>query len=265
MFPKIQLGVKYFRYWFYASNSKGHGIHSPFVFNLIKNVLNDEQQYPEYLQVEGLRSSLRYDKNILSVEDLGAGSLTQKSKHRTIGSIARNAAKPARYGQLLFRMIRHFKSKSIIEAGTSLGITTSYLSMANPGASIISLEGAEEVADIAIRNFEKLHLKNIKIIKGNFDVTLSEALNELPAPDFVFIDGNHRKEPTINYFEQILAKAHNDTIIVFDDIHWSEGMEEAWKTICQNPAVTVIIDLFFIGIVFFRKENKEKQHFFIRF
>ncbi len=264
-YAKIQFGFKYLRYWIKASNGKGHGIHSPFVFNFIKNVLNDKKQFLAYSKVEKLRTSLLNNHKILQIEDLGAGSHRNASHQRTISSIARHAAKPPKYGQLIFRLARYYQVKHIIEAGTSLGITTSYLAQANADVSVVTLEGASEVADQAVENFKNLQLYNIKLLKGNFDETLSIALKEWPSVDLVFIDGNHRKDPTINYFNQVLECIHNDTILVFDDIHWSKGMEEAWETICGHECVTATIDLFFIGIVFFRKEVKIKQHFMIRF
>jgi predicted O-methyltransferase YrrM len=127
------------------------------------------------------------------------------------------------------------------------------------------MEGSKEIADFAKQDFQKLKLKNIELVEGNFDNTLSSVVHGLSTVDFAFIDGNHRKEPTIKYFQQLLAKTNNDSILVFDDIHWSSEMEAAWQTIRKNAAVTCSIDLFFIGIVFFRKEFKEKQHFVIRF
>ncbi len=265
MYSKLQLGLKFFSYHFTASNSKGHGMHSPFLFDFITKVLNDKQTYPEYAKVEKLRQQLLKDQAQLTIEDFGAGSTTDKSNQRTIASIAKNAAKPPKYGQLLFRMIRHYHPQTILELGTSLGITTSYLSLAGPAAKIITLEGANAIAEQARQNFKTLELQNISLTEGNFDDTLSSVITQLSKIDFAFIDGNHRREPTERYFEQLLPATHNDSILIFDDIHWSSDMEQAWETIKQHPAVRCTIDLFFIGIVLFRQEFKEKQHFKVRF
>jgi predicted O-methyltransferase YrrM len=127
------------------------------------------------------------------------------------------------------------------------------------------MEGSKEIADIAKRNFRNLEISNIEITEGNFDNTLSSVVSGLSSVDFAFIDGNHRQEPTERYFKELLIKTNNDSLLVFDDVHWSSEMEAAWETIKNNTAVTCSIDLFFIGIVFFRKEFKEKQHFIIRF
>jgi predicted O-methyltransferase YrrM len=240
-------------------------MHSPFVFEFITKVLNDKTVYPEYEKVEALRDQLLNDNTVLEVEDFGAGSVIDNKNKRSISSIAKNAAKPKKFGQLLFRMVKHYQPATILELGTSLGITTLYLSLAKPDGKLITMEGSKEIAEVTKRNFRNLEIRNIEIVEGNFDNTLSSVVRGLSTVDFAFIDGNHRKEPTERYFKEILAKTNNDSILVFDDIHWSSEMEAAWETIKNNAAVTCSIDLFFIGIIFFRKEFKEKQHFVIRF
>ncbi len=265
MYTHFQLGLKYLHYYLTASSGKGHGIHSPFIFHFIRKVLNNKQHYPAYDRVEELRRQMLKDQTILNIEDFGAGSATSKTNQRTISSISKNAAKPPKFGQLLFRMVKEYKPKTILELGTSLGITTAYLSLAKPDANIVTLEGAAEVAEVARNNFQQTGIENIAIKQGNFDTTLLSVINGLSSVDFAFIDGNHRQEPTERYFAMLLSKINNDSILVFDDIHWSQEMEQAWATIKAHPSVRCTVDLFFIGIVFFREEFKEKQHFSIRF
>ena len=265
MYSKPQLLLKYLQYYFTASNGQGHGMHSPFVFEFITKVLNDKKVYPEYEIVELSRNRLLHDNTVLEVEDFGAGAAIGTKNKRTISSIAKNAAKPKRFGQLLFRMIKYYHPATVLELGTSLGITTTYLSLAKPDARLLTMEGSKEIAAVAKRIFKNLEIRNIEIIEGNFDNTLSTIISQLSSLDFAFIDGNHRREPTIRYFQQLLTKADNDSILVFDDIHWSSEMEAAWEMIKNNTEVTCSIDLFFLGIVLFRKEFKEKRHFVIRF
>ncbi|MBL7720720.1 MAG: class I SAM-dependent methyltransferase [Chitinophagaceae bacterium] len=259
------LALKYLRYYLLASNGKGHGTHSPFIYNFITRVLNDKSQYTEYKKAEGLRRRLLNDSRMFIIEDFGAGSAVLKRHERSIKSIARNAAKSKKFGQLLFRMVKYYQPTTILELGTSLGITTSYLSLANPVSKIVTMEGAKEIAEIAKLNFRQLAINNVELIEGNFDNTLPHVLDSTSPVDFAFIDGNHRRIPTENYFQMLLPHLHNDSILVFDDIHWSKGMEKAWETIKAHPEVRCSIDLFFIGIVVFRKEFREKQHFAIRF
>lgn len=265
MYSAPRMLFSYLRYWLTAANGKGHGMHSPFVYAFIRDVLNDRKQYPEYAITEQLRAGLKRDNRLLSVDDFGAGSVTGSDRQRSVASIAASAAKPPKYGQLLFRMVRYYQPAAILELGTSLGITTHYLSLANPAASVLTMEGAAQIARIATDGFVASALGNTRLQEGNFDQTLPALLATGYRPDFVFIDGNHRKEPTLRYFEWLLPVAGNDCIFVFDDIHWSAEMESAWHVIKNHPAVTCSIDLFFIGIVVFRKEFHEKQDFIIRF
>jgi predicted O-methyltransferase YrrM len=265
MYSHVQLSFKYLRHYLTASSSKGHGVHSPFVFEFISKVLNDRTDYPAYRQVEQLRRQLLKNKTVLRIDDLGAGSAISKKDQRTIASIARNAVKPKKFGQLLYRMIKYYQPANLLELGTSLGITTSYMAMAAPNSRIITMEGAGEVAAVAKKNFESLQLQNIELIEGNFDTLLPAVISRLSSAGFSFIDGNHRLQPTIQYFEILLSKTNNFSIIIVDDIHWSNEMEQAWNYCKDHPAVTISIDLFFIGILFFRQEIKERQHFSIRF
>ncbi len=265
MYSHFTLAKKYLYYYLYASNSKGHGIHSPFVFEFIKFVLNDKKIYDCYLTVEKQRQILLNDKTVIEVEDFGAGSTVIKTNRRVVKDIAASSLKPKKYSQLLFRMIQFYNKKYVLELGTSFGITTSYIASAKNNHTVTSMEGSQSIANIAQQNFNTLQLKNINIITGDFEKILFPFLNNSATIDFAFLDGNHRKIPTLQYFQQILFKSKEETIVVFDDIHWSKEMEEAWAEIKAHDSVTLSIDLFFIGIVFLKKDFKVKQHFSIRF
>lgn len=265
MYSRLQLAKKYIRYFFTAGNGRGHGTHSPFVYKFIKDILNDKKKYPEYETIEQLRKQLLQNKKSIEVQDFGAGSRTIPTKNRIVKDIAGSSLKPRKYAQLLFRMARYFKPKNIIEIGTSLGITTCYLAAAIKKSKVLTLEGSPSIATIAKKNFQKANLGNIELIEGNFDYTLQSALSLIDSVDLAFVDGNHTKKATLNYFSALLQKCDEKSIFVFDDIHWSEEMEQAWDQIKNNSSVTLTIDLFFIGIVFFNKDFKVKQHFTIRF
>ena len=265
MYSPLQLASKFLKYWLTASNGKGHGIHSPFVFDFIKKVLNDKHDYYCYQKIEALRNELLADETVLTIEDFGAGSRTSATKQRSIQSIARSALKPKKFGQLLFRIANYYQPENILELGTSLGITSAYLASASQQAQLVTMEGAREVAAVSKAHFEQLGLNNIQLTVGNFDETLGPVLSKVNQVDLAFIDGNHRKEPTVRYFNQLLPYCRENTILIFDDVHWSKEMEQAWETIKADERVLLTIDLFFIGLVFFRKDFKVKQHFIIRF
>lgn len=265
MYSSFQLAKKYLRYYLTAANGKGHGTHSPFVYQFIKKVLNDKKQLNSLKAVEALRKQLLKNNQQLEVEDFGAGSRRSSTQKRSIKTIARNAAKPKKYSRLLYRMAAYYKPETILELGTSLGMTSAYLYLAQPAATVITIEGSAAIHEQAKQNFAQLGLKNIKAIQGNFDAVLPAVLQQYPVIDLAYIDGNHRLEPTLRYFQLLSNHITEESILVFDDIHWSEEMERAWSQIKEEPSVTATIDLFFIGIVFFRKDFKQKQHFTIRY
>jgi len=265
VYTRLQLAAKYLRYYISASNGKGHGIHSPFVFDFIEQVLNDKRSFYAYKGVEALRSRLLADGRVLAIEDFGAGTAGGRKKQRGVADIARTALKPKKFGQLLFRMAAYYKPHYILELGTSLGLTTAYLAMADERAIVTTIEGSPAIAEAARENFKQLGVSSIALYNRPFDECLPRIIQHHPHLDFVFIDGNHRKDPTLDYFNQLLPAMHECSVIVFDDIHWSKDMEAAWQAIKDHPQVLLTIDLFFIGLVFFRKEFKVKQHFTIRF
>lgn len=265
MYSPLQIAFKYLRYLLVASNGKGHGIHSPYVFEWIEKALQAKTISPLQSEIEAQRKYLLTNKNRLEVNEMGAGSNKLASKQRSISDIAKTSLKPFKYANLIYRIAAFHQPKTIVELGTSLGITTSYLASIPGNPMVYTFEGVHGIAETAKQNFERLKFSNIKLIEGNFDHSLPSFLALKPSLDFVYVDGNHRKEPTLTYFNQLLTCSHEHTMMIFDDIHWSKEMEEAWELVKSHESVTLTIDLFFIGIVLFRKDFKVKQHFTIRY
>jgi predicted O-methyltransferase YrrM len=265
MYSAFQLSKKYLHYLLTAQNGKGHGIHSPFVFDFIIHVLNDKKKYDCYSKIEQVRKELLKNNNTIEVEDFGAGSAVIPFKNRIVKDIAATSLKKKKYAHLFFRIAKYYDAKTIVELGTSFGISTSYLASANSDSQVFTFEGAKNIAKIAAESFESLQLKNIELIEGDFKKTLPLIENRIEKVDLLFVDGNHRKDPTLEYFNFFLSKARNNSIFIFDDIHWSKEMEEVWKQIQAHNSVTLSIDLFFIGLAFFSTDFKVKQHFTIRF
>jgi len=230
-----------------------HGTHSPFVYKLADEVIYNKRQFAQYNIIEAQRKKLLQNDTMIQVTDLGAGSHLNKDRTKKVKEIAKNALKSPALAQLIHRLAKFSNPKSIIELGTCLGITSAYLSTAAPEASVITIEGCQQTAAVAKQNFEDLKLNNIRLEVGNFDHILPGILAEQEQLDFVYIDGNHRKDATLNYFNWCLPKVHENTMLIFDDIYWSAGMKEAWSAIKAHPQVTVTIDLFWIGLVFFKK------------
>lgn len=256
-----------FLYILYLLKSKTkHGVHSPFVYDIVVETLNRcPKNIAKLHEIEKCRDVLLANDTLIEFIDLGAGTRTNsRNRKTTIKQIARRSLKNKKYARLMYNLVYYFKPHNLIELGTSLGITTAYMSAANSETKIISIEGSSSIANIAVENIKKLSIKNVEIITGSFDDRLNEALQRIGKLDFVFFDGNHRLGPTLQYFNSSLEYAHNDTVFVFDDIRWSQEMIQAWEKIKKHDAVTVTIDFFFIGIAFIRKQQA-KEHFMIKY
>lgn len=241
-----------------------HGLHSPFVYKLVDTVIYDYADSKVYQEIENIRKKLLVDNRMITITDLGAGSLLNNNKQKRVGDIAANALKQPKLAQLLYRLAAHFKPRNMIELGTCLGITTLYLQKAAPDAHVYTMEGCPQTAGVAKETFKQAGLDAVELITGNFDDNLPGVINNLDQLDFIFVDGNHQKDATLKYFEWCLPKVHEDTLLIFDDIYWSEGMKEAWAQIKAHPQVTVTVDLFWIGLVFF-KSGRVKEDFLIRY
>ena len=256
---KIFAAINYLKYRLRANNA--HGVHSPFVYDLLNNIILDNTPFYVFDIIESIRSKNLLNNSQINIEDFGTG---KKQRKVLVSDIAKKVVKSKKYAQLLFRLVNRFSSENILEIGTSLGITTLYLAMPNTKNKIITLEGSPEIATIAKNNFELIQRKNIDLICGEFDESLPKALNKFKKLDLVYFDGNHKRNPTLSYFEKCLNLSTEDSIFIFDDIYWSREMESAWKEIKVHPKVTLSIDLFHFGITFFKKELV-KQNFTLRF
>ena len=258
----LQLIKSYLKFLINSKNE--HGVHSPFVFDLVSKCFYDKTKFPEYKVLKQYRNSLLANKNTIEVTDFGAGSRVFKSNIRQISKIAQTAGISPKRAELLFRIVNYFQPESILEIGTSLCIATSALSLGNTSSKIISLEGCPKTQEQAKVQFQvsNLETNNIEFVNTEFSSYLKNF--QLPTSNFqlIYFDGNHSKKATLDYFELLLPTITNNSVWIFDDIHWSTEMEDAWETIKKHPKVKVTIDTFQWGIVFFRAEQV-KEHFII--
>ncbi|MCP2027628.1 putative O-methyltransferase YrrM [Flavobacterium sp. HSC-32F16] len=255
----------YFNFLWHSTNE--HGVHSPFVFNLLTKCFYDKKPKPEYQILKNYRKSLLENKNFIEVTDFGVGSKVFKSNRRQISKIASTAGISPKRAELLFRVTNYFQPKNILEIGTSLGLATSALALGNTKAKVITLEGCPQTADQCQLQLQKFNLDNVDSVVTEFDSYLQDIKLRLKTEtenfDLIYFDGNHSKKATLAYFELLLPTINNDSVWIFDDIHWSPEMEQAWEIIKNHPKVKVTIDTFQWGFVFFRYEQ-EKEHFVIR-
>lgn len=251
----------YLKFLWHSKNE--HAVHSPFVFNLLTKCFYDKKLKPEYAVLKAYRKSLLENNNFIDVTDFGAGSKVFKSNTRKISQIAKTAGISPKRAELLCRMLGYFQPDAVLEIGTSLGLATSALALGNPKLQITTLEGCPNTMAIAKIQLQKFNINNVEYIKGEFNDYLENCKLQAASYTLIYFDGNHSKKATLDYFELLLPTITNDTVWIFDDIHWSPDMEEAWKIMKQHPKVTITIDTFQWGLVFFRREQP-KEHFVIR-
>lgn len=253
--------LRYFRYLNISVTA--HSLHSPYMYQLMTEVIEKRTRNNEVLLPERLKKKLLSSEEEILVTDLGGGSHHIQGEWRKVKHLAHYSGRRHRPGKLLYRLAKHFSPNVVLELGTSLGIGSLYLKAALPSARIVTIEGCPNIASFARRNISEIGASDVEVVEGDFaDVLTGEFIKSLN-PEMVVFDGNHRKGPTIDFFNRLVDLATSETVFIFDDIHWSKEMEEAWETIKADKRVRVTIDLFIFGVVLFRKEMS-RQHFVLR-
>lgn len=242
-----------------------HGLHSPFVYKLVETLIEDKGcTFAAFETLNGLRRQLRNDSTWLTIEDFGAGSNVLKSNKRKVKDIARYGITRKRFSEFYFKLINYFDYRYVVELGTSLGLNTLYLAKAGNQPTVFSIEGSAALQTYARELINRQGVKNVQLVSGSFDDQFPLVLKQLPALDFLLVDGNHTYEATLRYFNMALPFVHERTLMVFDDIYWSKGMKRAWTEIKAHPRVSVSLDFYYCGLVFFKSGFKEPLHFCIR-
>jgi len=247
-----------------ASNRVAYNTHSPYLYNFATKVLKKSNNAKVNNKIENIRFSLLNNEKIIEVNDLGAGSKKHKSNKRQISKIAKYSLTSSKYCSFLQNLVEFTESKTVLELGTSLGITSLYLKNAHNNPEIHTVEGAKEIAQIASENFKELN-KDIKIYTSDFESFFKKAISDNLKFDFFFIDGHHTKEATLKYFEYSRQIMKPNSTFVFDDIRWSKDMFKAWETIKSSDFQGAYVELFKMGVIFFNKNFIQKTGILIRF
>ena len=218
---------------------KGFGVHSPFVFNLITKVIEEKCSYYSFYDIELLRKQLLFREGEINYPDR-----QNKGKRKT----------------LLFRLTNYFKSKNILQIGTTMGLSTLYLTSYATGLKCIALENVPEFATTARQAFAKEGRNPVDLRIGNYKDLLPQALNDINSLDFVFFNTLYEQHNNLWLFNECMKYAHNDTVFVFEGIKASRKMRELWEEICACPEVTVTLDLYSLGIVLFNKKLHKRDY-----
>ncbi len=239
-----------------AGNTHGHGIHSPKLFDFVQYVIDSPYPYYDYRLLERYRQILLADNTILSITDYGTGV----SGDRSVKSIAATSLATARQAQLVYRLVDYTHADNILELGTSLALTTAYMSRARKKTHITTVEGCEQIAARANKTLKDLKCDNVSLKIGNINDILEEVVQEMPKIDILYIDANHTSQAMQRYFSLCLPKMHDDTVVIVDDIYWSEDMTYGWRQICEHQSVTTAFNLYHCGWLFLDKHLPKKQY-----
>ena len=255
----MNIGFEFIKYSLIAKGR--HGIHSPFVYNLIDQVLRKPISEEVKSRQNRLFKALKNDDSIINFEEFGAGSKYLK-KQRSVKQIVSTNSTKNKYGNLLFRLMEGYKPMNVLEFGTSIGCGTLQLHWGNPEAQLISIEACKETYEFAKKTMAQHQISNhIQLINSTFNDFLEEKI--LVKFDLVFIDGHHDGKRLIDYVKKLEKHTHNDTIFILDDIRWSMDMLNAWNTLVNDEQYHLSIDFFKMGVLI-RQSNKRKEHFILR-
>ena len=270
-----------------AWNTGGEGVHSPYLFEWVRMVMMDKNAYYIWGEIERCREKMLRDERELEFVDYGSGKLKgengklkgENGERRRVCDIARRSLAKRKYAQMLSRLVNwlgaphslengsgtayslEFRGLTIVELGTSLGVTTAYMAAMDSRNRVVTFEGCEAVANMARENWKALNINNIECRVGEIDA--EQLTRDIEHLDVAFIDANHTYVSTCEYFDVLAGKVREKSVIVVDDIHYSEEMEKAWKAICADERVTSTIDLYQMGLVFFDK-HYWKRHYTMR-
>lgn len=248
---------------FFGEALTRYDLHSPFVAALVEAVIEDKRNYYAFFDIEVARGRWLTDDELIQLPPLGAPSTISNKQQRRSGDILKSTAISPETGRRLFRLVTWLQPPTILELGTSMGISTAYLAAADSRIPLLSIEGNQDIAAKAQQHLSALGLHRVEVVPGLFDEQMPEALKRLGKLGLLFIDGDHRKEAVLKHVHTCLEFRDDNSVFAIADIHWSDGMEEAWAALRALPEVTLSVDFFHFGLLFFKKEIIEKQHFIV--
>lgn len=194
---------------------RGHGIHSPFVFNLITKVIEEKTPYHIYDDIELILKGMPLKQNELN-----------------------------KTNKLLFKLVNYFGSKRVLEIGSGYGINSLCLTAPSKDIKCISIEYSEKKYSLATEIYKKWDRK-ISL------VSTTELPEITEKQDCIFIDLSNCNNLPPNLNQYLSRLSYNKTFIIIKGIRTNKRHQMLWKSIKDMESRTVALDLFNIGIVFF--------------
>lgn len=260
----VSISLKYLRHLISSGHRNGYGVHSPFLYDLVRNVIFNKVGLKVPVEILQWHRRMRSVSDRLVIHDHGAGSRITSGAGRKVATMVKHASVSESQGALLYRICSWYRPGLVIEFGTGLGISTGYLAAGSGSARVLTVEGSPEKHVYAIGQFPDNLSEKVEFLQGRFADLLEMMAGRAGERTIVFIDGDHRYGPTIEKVDRFLNINLAEILFVLDDIHWSDEMEEAWKYCCDHPLIDVSIDLFRLGILI-KRPGIAKQHLKVNF
>ena len=233
------------QYVWHAKSS--YYIHSPFVFNLLTNVINRRIEPSEFQKLNSIRSELINNNDKIEIEAVGTSSVTTKA---FVSSIAKRYSVSSKYGRLLYNLVNHFQPSTILETGTGLGLSAANMALGNSHATVHTIDAISSLSNVAKQTLNNHNIHNVVFHNGQLDEVLEKICKDIQPIDAAYLDANHTYDATLRYFNILQPYLTTKAFVVIDDIHWSKDMNRAWKKLCQHESVTLSLDFYRMGVLF---------------
>jgi hypothetical protein len=239
-----------------ARHRHGHGIHSPFLFRLITEVIENKTRLPEYNILRNERDQLSHlikrksaEVEIQTLRD----SIFNLSGRK---NLFKATELPLRYGRLIFRLITEFKPKSISCYGPSFGMNLLYLALPDKSTPVDFFQSDNYLCKSCQTVLQNEGVQNVSFVHN-------EELIDHSA-EFIFMNLAFLPDETGKLIKAITAAQGENDVLIIRGIHESKQMEAIWKELIKDNKVRISLDLYEIGIILFQKKL-QKEHFILRF
>lgn len=216
-----------------------------------------DQDASLFTNLEEYRRSLLSDQTVVTFE------VFESSHTSTVARVCERAASPKRWCYLYYYLTRLSKASSVLELGTNLGISGQYFLKAlpeRPESSFITMEAHPQYCRLAENRFKELSPKvTTRVVQGLYENTFDRLLEEPCSFDLVFIDGNHQKEATLEYFEKLKPCLTDGALVIFDDINWSKDMNSVWEIVKKDQYVALTVDFYKLGLAVVHQEPRSEK------